>query len=438
MKITAFLPGAAAIAAVVAASLVTLPSTESGVEVEPVTVEVVPADQPAVCPGPLEIPVGETESGDEDLDSGSDDRELWTAPADSTALGEGVALTTPLGASLERVGSGDIASLAGLTCTYPRQEQWIVAGSTALGSSARLVLSNPSAVAVRVSVRLYGPLLFDEGQTITTAVGPGSQTDVLIESVEPEIPGLVLQVTAGGVGIVAALQDSRLDGFTSAGTEWATGSAYAESTVVPMAGPSTAEDPAVLRLLATEDTSANLTLLGPDGEREWLGDQSVQLEAGLLTDITVPEGDIAGIGIDADVPVAAAVMTQSSYEVRDGEDTAADIAWTPSQDLSTPVEGAVIVPEGNVTVVAAAVTNGRLLLTDPDGDVVADEWISPLSATEVEIDVPAGTQITGSGSVAWALRVRDDGFVTSMTPRAPERLPEDVDVVSGSYVDTEN
>ena len=63
-----------------------------------------------------------------------------------------------VGAQVERIADGDIAGWAALTCSAPAAEQWLVGGSTALGSSARLVLTNPSTAPSEVTVTLYGPL----------------------------------------------------------------------------------------------------------------------------------------------------------------------------------------------------------------------------------------------------------------------------------------
>lgn len=430
---TAAVPGVLAVGAVVAASVVELPSASAPDVPEPHTVQVAPAVQPAVCPGPLEIPVGEIESGDEDLDSGSDDRVLWMSAPSLFEVGQGVAADATVVTQTERVGGGDIESLAALTCAPPVQDQWIVAGSTALGSSSRLVLSNPSQASVRVTVSLYGPLAFEGRETISMAVGPRSQHEVLLEAIEPEVPGLAMRVEAGGVGIVAALQDSRLDGFVAAGTDWGTRAAYGTDIAIPIAGPVSDETPGTLRLISPYDASVQVSLIDESGAQRWLDDQALELEAGLVTDVAIPAQSGAAITVTSDVPVAAAALTRTSYERGDEDDTGTDMAWTPAQQADDDTARAVVVPEGEVTVVAVATSTGRLVLTDVDGEPVVDEAMRPDTYREFSIDVPAGTTLTGSDDITWALRVTDDGYVTTVTPRPVEREPHDVSVAHGSY-----
>ncbi|GMA36498.1 hypothetical protein GCM10025876_27020 [Demequina litorisediminis] len=83
-------------------------------------------------------------------------------------------------------------------------------------------------------------------------LGPGSQQSILLEGVEAEVPALAIQVESGGVGVSAALQDSRLTGFVAAGTEWSTGTSTFTDQIVPIAAPVTGEASGSLRVVAPE------------------------------------------------------------------------------------------------------------------------------------------------------------------------------------------
>src|SRR5690606_5790504 len=131
---------------------------------------------PAVCPGPQTIPVGDIESGDTDLDSGSADVRLEALPAGGARVDDGT-MIEGVGVSVERVGSGDLAGMAGMSCAPTSPDQWLVGGSTSLGSSARLVLSNPAASPVRAEIELFTPLGEVERST-SVVIGPQSQTTV--------------------------------------------------------------------------------------------------------------------------------------------------------------------------------------------------------------------------------------------------------------------
>ncbi|WP_062078065.1 DUF5719 family protein [Demequina globuliformis] len=434
MKWTAAIPVALAVGAVVAASTVSVPAAHEGSVPVITTVAVEPSNQPAVCPGPLEVPVGEISSGDDALDSSSEDRTLWVSPDPSGEVGDGDLVDATVATSMERVGGGDIASLAGTTCTPPRQDQWIVAGSTAVGSSARLVLSNPSEATVRVTVSLFGPVSVDGRESFTTAVGAGAQETVLLESVEPELPALAVRVQAGGVGIATALQDSRLDGFVAAGTDWATASASGTDLLVPIAGPSSTQQPASLRLVAPEDAQVSLSMWGESGTREWLDGQTLDLEAGLVTDVTVPAGEWGAVRVESDTPVSAAALTRSGYELGEDALPAADLAWTPAQAVGNATPRAVVVPEGDVTVVATAPEGTALTLTDTAGDVLVDETVHGEYVHAFALSVPAGTVLRSDSHATWALHVRDGGFITTLTPRPVERVAQEVAIEPGTYV----
>lgn len=433
MKWTAAVPGVLVVALIAGASLIDMPAPASGEPPAATTIAVDPTDQPAVCPGPLVVPVGDIDSGDDALDSTSDDRDLWMSPSASAPVGDGSAVETTVATSLERVGGGDIASLAGVTCAPPRQDQWIVAGSTALGASSRLVVANPSDATVRITVTLYGPLSLDGKEAFTTVIGPQSQESVLIESIESELPTVAMRIQAGGVGVTAALQDSRLDGFTAAGTDWVTASAMATDLTVPVPAASSTENPAVLRLISPDDAEATLAMVDGDGHREWLDGETLSLEAGLITDVTIPQGAAGAVQITSDVPVTASTMVRTSYDIEDSELTAGDLAWTPAQLSGDTTARAVVVPPGDVTVVASSASSTTLELVDEGGEVVASERVPSWTAVTFPLEVEPGTQISSDSEATWVVLVTDGGFITTLTPRALERLPQEVSLEAGPY-----
>ncbi|MFV0286542.1 MAG: DUF5719 family protein [Demequina sp.] len=420
---------------VAAASLVNLPEAAEPVEAEVQEIAVTPTALPLACPGPLEVPVGAIESGDADLDAGSDDRTFTVSP-DGVDMGEGTAVDAAVASQMERVGGGDIAGLAGVSCTAASQDQWIVAGSTSLGSSARLVLSNSSEASVRARVTLHGPTGQLADPTSIT-LGPGSQQSILLEGVEAEVPALAIQVESGGVGVSAALQDSRLTGFVAAGTEWSTGTSTFTDQIVPIAAPVTDEAPGSLRVVAPEGADLPLTLLGEDGTESWLSGTTVTVDEGAVTDIGIPEGGVAAVRVESTTPVAAAAMVSVAREAPadSGADNALDLAWTEGQE-PTEVERGLVVPEGATTIVAAATSGGHLTLTDAAGETVVDEDIAAGHTVQIPVDVDAGTVVTSSDPVAWTLRVddADAGYVTTLSPQ-PTTVPDRVvRVVPGPYV----
>ncbi|MFV0633491.1 DUF5719 family protein [Demequina sp.] len=396
------------------------------------SVEVDPVRQAAVCPGPLVIPVGSISSGDEDLDSGSSDVTIAVTP-EGTALGEGTSVDSPQAVSVERVGGGDIAGLAGIGCTTPAREQWLVGGSTTVGSSSRLVLSNPTASAVRAQVELFGPVGAVE-DVRSVLVGPQSQEALLLESVAAQLPALAVRVTAGGAGVVAALQDSRLDGFVAAGTDWVGPTLMATDQAVPIAGPSAEGAQATLTLLALDDADVFLSLVSSDGEQSWLGEDGLELEGGVVTEVQVPLVDLAAVRIESSTPVAAGARVLVPRESAIDEDrTALDHAWTAAQELGDTRERALVVPEGDITLVAYGPEGGTLTAQAGDEQVTLDT--AEFGVGSVALDVAAGTVLSSTDAFAWAIVVedREAGFVTTIEPVTTELTATTVEATVGVY-----
>ena len=137
---------------------------------------------------------------------------LTVDPAGRRPMGA-VGATTTLSAD------GDLRGLTAAPCTPPAAISWIVGGSTALGSSAELRLTNPGTTSVTATVRLYGSVgeipLPSGGQVV---VPPGKTMGVLLEAAGND-PRLALSIESVGGTLVSALATESLDGETAAGTE---------------------------------------------------------------------------------------------------------------------------------------------------------------------------------------------------------------------------
>ncbi|MEK8228056.1 DUF5719 family protein [Oerskovia sp. M15] len=79
--------------------------------------------------------------------------------ADSQALrvGTGMPVDTRIAASVgSTTTAGDLRGLAAASCTAPDISQWLVGGSTEVGSSAQLVLQNPGRTPATVRLSVWG------------------------------------------------------------------------------------------------------------------------------------------------------------------------------------------------------------------------------------------------------------------------------------------
>ena len=440
-------------------------------------VAVPPAPTVLVCPGPLRLPT-ELEPGDD----AAYDPQFDTAPGESVGQvaaitarpGDGPAAAaglTPLGsapvstqvgaagdigvarvdrpatplvaradavegvpawlaATLHvRTGTGDLRGLVSASCQRPSAQQWLVGGSTELGSSARLVLQNPGLTAAAVTVRMWGasgPVELAGGEYLVPA---GSERVVLLEGLAAEQARVVVQTAAVGGLVTAYLQDSRLAGLVPAGVDdVVAGPPPATRQVVAgiaLTGADGAED-AVLRVVAPgeEGGAVSVTLLGADGPVALPGG-STTLAPGTVLDVPlsgIAAGDYTAV-VNSDVPVVAgAMVTRRSG----GADDVADRAWVPATAAGA---GPLALPDG---------VTGRLVLSvAPDGETSGRGTvvIETSDGTRVERVVPEGATLslpleglgatdgvvvrTRDSRVAWAVVLEDVDMVSVLVPVPP-------------------
>ena len=412
--------------------------TPGGEPAEVLTSTSEPRAVQSVCPGRQTIPVGDIQSGDDTLDSGSTDVRMEVLPPGGQVVDAGVAFDT-VGVAVERIGSGDIAGLAGMTCAPTARDQWLVGGATAPGSSARLVLSNPAATSVSATVTLYTPVGEADSQG-TVVIGPGAQRVLLLETLEPEMPGLAVHVTAGGVGVSAALQDSRLDGFIAAGTDWVGSSPLGTNLAIPV--PATVNDDSEARvsMLAPDGATVTLSMVTETGAVPWIGEETHTLAPGILTDVPVPTAASGVVLIESTSPVAAAVATRVAREAPTGDGAQAfDLAWTATQQRDDARTRATVTPadalvtDGAVELIAYASTPGTY--TFDAGGTALDVEIPAERSVRLPLDLPEGTTLTTDAPLTWMLVATDEpGFITTLEPVSVEEVVIDTTTRVGGYL----
>lgn len=410
---------------------------------ESVSLSVVGAPLPIACPGSLSIPVGDVGGTEGSVGSGSDDvrESTFTRGADTpTAVGDGWASTSTLATEIERVGSGDIAGLAALACLAPRNDMWLVGGSTAIGSSARLVLTNPTGVASDVVVTLYGPAgRVDQGMVV--AIGSHSQSSFLLEGIAAGLPTLVTHIEATAAGVTAVIQDSRLDGFLPAGTEWVVpNEALADHVEIPGVGPSEPEGfsgDSVVRLFSPEDATVSLTLAGAFGVEPWPAGENLKLRAGKVVEIEVPTTAIATVIVDASTPVLAAGYTTIGRPPDEALQGAAahDSAWVNGQVHAPDRAYSVVVPHYAVSVVVYSSSTASFRAIDLAGKERLDFSVAAGQTSEIPLEMPSGTVLEVEGAISWSVRVTDEpGFITAIQPEDVGPVDTVVVVAPGFYV----
>ena len=397
--------------------------------------EIPPAASKAACPGPQRLPIGDAGTSG-DLAAESDDIQLAELGAGASfPVGLGRGWDAPLAASFERIGSGDLSGLAAVTCLTAGFDEWLVGGATTLGSSARLVLSNPSDAPAEARITLYGPL----GQiddTVVIAVAPRGQEERLIEGFAAELSTLAVHVETTGPGLVAVLQDSRLAGFQPAGTDWVSATTPLTRQVIPSVGSDAENATATLRLLAPEGAKASVTLVTGAGVEAWSGARVIELEPGVVTDISVPVNRLGALEITSDTPILAAARTVVPRAPKEGleGDIAYEHRWVSGVSDAEQSTFAAIVPADGTTVAAYSPVGGKIVFVDEAGNELASAVLAPRTATRIPLPVAAGTFVTATGRFAWALEVEnDEGFLTALMPADTTRVDSTVTMIPAPY-----
>lgn len=343
--------------------------------------------------------------------------------------------------------AGDLRGLAAASCGRPGVSQWLVGGSTEIGSSAQLVLQNPGDTPATVQVTVWGPdgraVLAGGGQQL---VGPGTEVVRLVEASAPEQRRMVVRVESSGGLVSAYLQQNTLDGLVPLGVDFVVPGAEPAQDLVVAGVPSAGEavdDPHAprLRLLAPGDEpgSARVAVYGPDGPVTLRGLEDVTLRPGVVTDVPLgglPAGSY-GVAVHADVPVVAGASTDRRGEPDPDllhEERQYDRAWiaaTPLRTAESARAGQVALVPGttaSLSLAAVPVTaddedpTGTLVLAvsayAADGSLLGESPVTVEAGTATTLD-PASLVPDGADQAPAVVTVdveeADDGLAASWT-----------------------
>lgn len=342
-----------------------------------------------------------------------------------------------------RADGGDLRGLASATCAVPASSIWLVGGSTAVGTSAQLTITNSGDTPARVHLTGWsgaGP----EPEPAPVLLAAGESRVVLLEAAWLA-DRIALHLQAEGGRITAAVQDSRLDGITPAGLDFVTAAAEpaTQTLIGPVPLPGYSDDESTgpsagLRILNPGSTAATVavSVLGEDGEEEVAGAEELVVEAGTVTQIPLAARHAGsnGVRLVSDVPVTAAVELSQAGQAGVGQEAdpdvaPVDIAWLPAAVPATssllPADAAengayVVNPgEGEARVALTPVlTDGREgtaeeLTVDPGASAPLPDPPADLVAWHIDADVPVLASGIATADVA-------DGRLLTALPATPD------------------
>jgi hypothetical protein len=354
---------------------------------------------------PVQSLDGATPSAQGSIDDLDDALVLRSSSGAAATDGTGSDLVTASVASA--TAAGDLQGVAAAGCQSPGISQWLVGGSTELGTSTRLVLQNPSRTPATVTITVWGAGgELDLAGPATYLVPPSSQVSTLLEGLAAEQRRIAVHVSSTGALVTAYLQHNVLDGLTPRGVDFVVPGdepATAQTLVGLAVEASDVADAGVasLRLLVPGDTAgtASIRVLGADGQHVLRGAETVDLVAGEVTDVSLsglPAGRYSVV-VQSDVPVVAGAQTTRTGAADPDQPlvgTPQDRAWVPARHVGSQEARIVALPArtGGVAVVTALPAG--LDGTDPFASDV------PIVYTAEE-DLPEDSEVTDPVAADW-------------------------------------
>lgn len=364
------------------------------------------SDQTRLCPGPLlrqEIdassgsfgapavtlaaPEGSEQTALSAPDNISGDQfGLPTVVTSSSADGEDAPLVAA--AQSQSADLDDLTGFAATACGEVSADSWLVAGSTDVGRTSLLSLSNPTRADAVIDLSFFG----ETGEIEAPGAGgiivqAGESRVFSVASFAPSIRNPVIRVRTTGGQVYATLQHSVVRGITPGGVELSAPTAPPAITqvlpgvVIPGTAPTTIGETyddsiGALRLLVPGADAARVVITFASESGGTVPEPlDYAIEAGVVNEI--PLSNLAAgsysISMSSDVPIVAAARTTAAA----GD--SGDFAWFVA---SAPIDA-------DLSLAVAQGQGSRLHLFNPT-DSAIDVTLTGPNGAETGVAVPAG------------------------------------------------
>ena len=426
------------------AALVTVPLPEYIGTPPSLSVAPVPALQQRVCPGPLlEVSPQATEditfysTGQALYSEASSEKNFdsWWLDAvdnlnDSLSAAPKVISVPPAESAeeapvlarnqIEQAATEALSGLAAASCSEPANDLWLVGGSTEVGRTTLLTLSNPTEVTATVSLEVFT----EQGYIDSTAadgiiVLPGEQRILSLAGYAPDAIAPVVRVMSVGGQILANLQQSVTRTLMPSGVEWiAPGSGAATQQIIAGVVLSGQQDhdrsevsdvtsdlePGIRILVPGEKNSeVTVTLLSNEGKKvEFTANLSAKKVTQLPT-AGVPDG-VYTVIVTAQEPLVAGVRTVQDSTAAVPELGATPIATptatpsaTPAPELVAPVvaPGAAFGGGDFTWIASSSYLTDQMLIPVPAGPAPLVSFYNPANRTaDVTLSAQGSKDIT--------------------------------------------
>ena len=466
---------AVAVAAIVGATVI--PGEAASVP-PVVTVDPVPAAQQRVCPGPL-LRLGDDEGqGATIATSFGDPAERFQASpqdAEASSLADtentaGVApllLTLPPGSSgdgpaavagsqSQVAASGDLVGYAAAECAEPSGDTWLVGGSTDVGRTTLITMSNPTTVIATVDISIFGPA----GEVVAPGtegivVPPGAQRIFSLAGFAPQLESPVVRVQSRGGLVVADLQQSTVRTLEPGGVDMVAATASpSRTTVIPgvvignSAGIAAAQGSldfddlqTSLRLFLPGTDAATATVLvepsrgtRPTSDVTLEADPGASAQAGFdielipgeVTDVPLPGLGDGTYTIAISSTAAIVAGARISTIAADGGN---DFAWLPAASALQETTLVSVAPGPGPVLNLVNPSGGELTVSIAGVDDPRDVVLAAGEA--VPVPVAAGDEVTlgGASGVLATVTYLGDAQVSAFGVTSPGPASSDIRVV---------
>lgn len=343
--------------------------------------------------------------------------------------------TTPVlvaGAQSQTVDAGEFVGFAAADCAVASGDSWLVGGSTVVGRTTLITLSNPTEVPATVDLEIFG----ENGRvtapgTSGIIVSPNGQRILSLAGFIPGLLSPVVHVVSRGGQVIANLQQSIVRGLDPGGVDviGAT-TAPSQNIVIPglvltdtvaieeqLGGEGSDDLRTVLRLFAPGEaaTRAAITLVPEDGSAPGLPFE-LDIAGGQVLDI--PLDEIADgsytVTIVTDAPVVAGLRVSSTGLA------GTDFAWLAAATELT----------GDTLFVVAEGPNPLVHLANPTATDV-QVTLQGSGTDDVSVLVPTGSSVlatvrpgasylaTGFQQLYIAVSFAEDGLIAGYGVRPP-------------------
>lgn len=323
-------------------------------------------------------------------------------------------------AQAQLVETEDLKGLAASSCAEPLNEQWLLGGATAVGTSTTLSLGNPGSVSATVQISLFdekGPI--EAVQSAGVIVPPGAEQIVSVNGYATERGRIGARVVSTGAPVTASLGVAQVEGINPFAVSSVTRQAEPKTQlVIPgvanesdrEAGPSDAGEgdqyPVTVRALAPggEIGVATVRALDDEGRSTDLG--QIDLLAGSVGELLVqkwPKG-ASTVVIESETPIVGGVLGS----VQKGKDH--DNQWfSPAPEILPGAATAVpIVAGGRLVIANLGDASAVVTIADQDDDKDPKK-VTVGPGSSVLVSAPTRALLKSDHPVYAGVRVLDDG-----------------------------